>query len=240
MIGLDFGILFSVQASVAGLPATNSGFRIMPDRRTKSTLDRLQSVSRFLDNKAYVFASDIIGRYEEEALGNTRPARLKEVNQNISSTFLVGITDKRLYSLLDFSYRPGDIPALKNLPDTFKRIYYIDAGQLPGANPIDRSAIIGLAPPVLAMARSEVEFIRSIKSGKTLSPSNEDDQTVQYNFRNAVVGLYELSLNIPAPNTRIFYADPEVFSRPPFAIIELEVPQGAFTLKEYIIEFKNK
>jgi len=242
MISLDFGILFTLQSRVAEHPGTTAGFKITPDRKTQDLLDRFQSVFRLIENKAYVFASDMMGQLEEEIIGGLQLARLKEINRLVEATFLIEVWDKGLYKLLDSGYRPQDLTELKDLPESFKRVFYLKADQLPGINPIDYSFIVGLAPPVLMLEKSKVQSITFEKNNQVLNPSAEDDLSVQYDFRRALPGLYLISLNAPAlpPQTRRFYADPEIYTKPPFAVLEVKVAQGQFNLKEYTIEFKSK
>lgn len=242
MISLDFGILFSVQSMVAGRPDTAVGFKISPDGMTKALLGRLQSVFRFVDHKAYVFASDIIGRYGDEIVGSMQLRRLEEVERVVEATLLIDVWDKRLYLLIDSGYRLQDLAELKDLPESFKRIFYLKADQLPGINPVDHSFIVGLAPPVLVLEKSKVQSIFYEKNNHVLKPSAEDDFSVQYDFRRALPGLYVISLSAPAlpPQTRRFYADPEIYAKPPFAVLDVKVAEGQFNLEEYTIEFKSK
>ncbi|MEM7373495.1 MAG: hypothetical protein AAF587_33015 [Bacteroidota bacterium] len=239
MIGLDFGILFSLKAEVEGSPASAAGFQFVPASTTRDLLDRLQAVARSIDDQFMVFASDVFGIFAEETVGTTKPFRLKEINLRIEGRVYISVSDSSIHSLIDSTFRPSDLAVLQALPPGFKWMYYVDSASLPAANPIGQSSIVGLAPPVLSIQNSRLGKIAHVASGKTLQPFLADDVRSQFNFGLAEPGLYQLTLINPSVN-RKFYADPAIFSRPPLAVVEVRVPKGTVSVKQHNIVFKKR
>lgn len=240
MISLDFGILFTVKVSIEGVLNSSAGFRILPSNTSKALLEKLQSVYRFIDGTGHIFASDLIGLFEEQVITGHNVARLSQINETFVISLLIYLTDTSLAQKLDLSYRRSDLSELQNLPTSVKYCYYIDNNQLPIENPIDKSAIVGLAPPVLIFPKGKIASAVFTRDGSVLTPSDEDDVNVQYNFRQAIPGLYEINLNEPTGEKRKVYIDPILFNKVPFAIMDVVIPKGNFTLNEYELIFKKK
>ncbi len=240
MISLDFSILFSLEALVSGTPQSSSSFNITPSRTTQIAFDRLQSVFRRIDGKTIIFASDIVGEYTERDDNNQPINPSIKITQNLETTFLVNVSNKEIFRLIDLAFRPEDLVALQDLPTGFKRVYHVKADELAGGRLIDKSDIIGLAPPILNLEKSKFESLHYQKEQRILAPISEDDNYLQYDFRTAPKGLYILNFRANLAQAKKIYVDPELYAQPPFAVIEVSVPAGQFTLEEYRIEFKNK
>lgn len=239
MIGLDFGILYTIGASIEGLPLSSTGFVIMPTLSTEALLKRYQSIHRFIDQKGHLFASDLVGTFEEVTVGDRKKLTLKVVAEDFFNAFYIKLTEKGLARKMDMSYRRSEIAALQDLPLSFKPIFYIDLAALAGTNPVDVSDIIGLAPPVIKIPVDQFESLIHQATGQELSATTEDDAMIQFDLNTALPGRYAITLKLPAPVTKQVYVDPVAYRNPPLAIAEITIPAGNVNLAEYTIEFKK-
>lgn len=240
MIGLDYSILCTLESRVENRPDSNLGFRVDVSQATMGLLDRLQFIFRYLDGTAYVFASDSNAVFEPRNITGRDLVQIKELPEELNITLLIYLADRSLLPSMDLGFRLSELPALQGLPENFKYVFYIDAGQPFSGNPIDQSSIVALASPLFKIEKEKLSSITYKRTGEALVATDEDDILLQYDFRRNRPGLYEITLDNTGQEVKDLYADPQLFNNPPFAIVDVQVPAGAFTLQQLNIEFKER
>jgi len=231
MIALDFGILTMLTASVEEMPETKEEFMIQPSKATRHFLARHQSIFRLMNGTGHVFVTDLLATFSGGEI---------ELNKNTILSFPIYLNNISVSKYINASFRLDQLPKLQELASSFKTIYVVlFDGNSSGDHLLNNNFLMALAPPTLSLEKSKVSGVIQKQTNKIFKSFSEDDDYIQFNFKNAREGIYEIEL-INEPNQEI-YVNTNLYIRPPLcvAVLELE-PSTKFPTKELNIQFQKK
>ena len=238
MIVIDYSILYSLEMKIQEIEKSALEFLIYPSGSTEHFLERHESLFRLDSGKAFVLASDSIAELEETKEENSSRSKLKvsSLKVPLDSFFLFQLKSKSLVRFIDWKRNTSNLSSLNEFPFLIP-IFYIDQGRLANTAPIDKNDIIGLFPSFLQLEKDLDLSITHADTGLVVTPSFEDEQSRQYDFRATKPGLYLLKK--PGLEVQKAIIDPSISNDLILGLVHLKIPEGAYTRKDYSIVFKN-
>jgi len=142
-----------------------------------------------------------------------------------------------LERFISWPRNPSNLPSLADY-SFLKPIYFIDNQRLEQNQPLDKEDLIGLAPVFMRFLTASAIKIRESDTQRLISPIDTDSQYDQYDLSNSIPGIY--TIERASSNPLKIYINPLLANPTPLAVLQLSIPKGAVSRKDYSIEFKNK